>query len=1850
MAGGIPAWSPLHPSPGFLLKCGKEHEKLKLRIRSQLQSHMLSLFEDGLFSDVTIESSPGDSSEGLVLKAHKAVLLVRVPAFWKLLVEKFAVSRKGTNEFIVPVDKDSLRDFLRSVYSDDDIRKKEHDILRVLCTRDGPPSSDDGDEDFHDMTGETNTEEGTRGTAENSAPTGPDRDIDGVLSGSLGQMGAEDSLENFRACFVNDSDACCMDSHAPTTSNLEEPLDSLCDNSQVYDESQACNDVSENRDECSVSMSSSMVRSGTFDLQSQMPLEVAIEKWNGDETAALIGTRECEEQRANAEPKALDDRKTSAKVCAEQDGKSLAPMPAFFLHERSSAPMPVSYQCLPRTPKVAGQLGERVGSAGASGMNDSGFLSQNTSVTEAVAYDSLNDTREAPSQSATEQGESRANQGHHSSGALFPFYIDMNKARAEEKQSQQQREPSNQGSSLYMYIDANGDTSASQVQKKSPSSNSKADDSSKRPQSCYMYVDFNTVHHEESQPDERSFSRTMPRTLSLSMFIDINDDHNESVVCAQKAYSNYQGNPAKDGDNAVEGQRSFVEHRMWEHFEREEILVVSEEIPAAPQPTRPCPAVSSNVSSPRRAASDYMKAEPSEVCLLPMSPILRHKGKPEPVKPAPRTLPVKSSIRPQDVDAMTFRRPEPCGGEDSDSLEQESDKEADVPKKKLLPKEEEVVAAAMVKGSDSGPDPSTSLAKKTESDVPAIEAQTSAVQESPAIATKESISRPPFSPGDGDDDSETVYSEVSEVSCLSSIDNRMQESGCSPERLGACSKLGDDLLRMFIGQVETDVTIHVEGKDIGAHRFILASRSDYFSLIFRKEFAAEESETISMDGFTHGAVVFALHHLYGGAASPPREVHISELALLAEVLGVDSLRRVVLSHVRTYYCHFFHKPCSQCIAGVAECLQMAPCFSGLRELQTRAVQWAGRHYVRVWPHRAFATVPEPWQQQCYAATLQTLTAETAVDMALNCERLSVTLPRVRWAESALSLANRLLHDCVCLMSREFDQVLQSKGFLDLGKGQSWNITALEDTLLVAVEGLTPDAACLSCIVLARLLPEDDSQQSQWTQNFTDLLRKIQRQCERFLIHNANRVVHCQSWSSLSPRLQKKIRDAAVIVFEFEKPIAPPPRLSSLRRPRRKSAGGTGTTDTGGDASKDSASPSPARRPRSLARGVSSSSPKTSGSDSSELHRPTPLSTAAASRPIALTRSSTADSTGGQGVSSQSDGKHPAVSPVDSKAAFTGAMSESLESYRESSSDSGKEQALPVFLVAGPSALVVSRPVHIDEPQSSDHAFTDDNWAARQRLRNDAQASIPFRLDHHFFMAAATSATLSTSTALNSSCFHEYSIGHGRTGMNMWLTNPFVFMLQALPVFLVAGPSALVVSRPVHIDEPQSSDHVFTDDNWAARQRLRNDAQASIPFRLDHHFFMAAATSATLSTSTALNSSCFHEYSIGHGRTGMNMWLTNPFVFMLQVRSAPRIEKKMALGARNARARITRGARCSPNVPRDLGARPKAVATWAAPVAHSSPSNGGIAGERGSDVGSSSPTPLTVWANPQSRPPTQYFQSLRQVQSKVDSGRPLHRCSGQVVRVPPFTIKSDMPPATAAVDGGTAAAEVVRPSDQHHSLQRGSTLGIASNNNLVGNGGADGEEEDGCDNSSAATGEPSPDASPDFVAEIDAESNLVSHCLQEAELLERELSRKLRKQKRGPDPNVVPYTRPPALRGGTTASASGVASGNHPHRRRAASTSETRVKSSGGPLTTHSRAASLHGPLPPSGRSTSSASAARSTHMTRSPGTGGAAMVVRIPVVSAPAMHLHGRAVSGSESTPPQRVSGIAVSTKPSIRR
>lgn len=48
---------------------------------------------------------------------------------------------------------------------------------------------------------------------------------------------------------------------------------------------------------------------------------------------------------------------------------------------------------------------------------------------------------------------------------------------------------------------------------------------------------------------------------------------------------------------------------------------------------------------------------------------------------------------------------------------------------------------------------------------------------------------------------------------------------------GASTRLGRDLLRMFIEEIGTDVTIDVAGRRIKAHKCILSSRCQYFAAL-----------------------------------------------------------------------------------------------------------------------------------------------------------------------------------------------------------------------------------------------------------------------------------------------------------------------------------------------------------------------------------------------------------------------------------------------------------------------------------------------------------------------------------------------------------------------------------------------------------------------------------------------------------------------------------------------------------------------------------------------------------------------------------------------------------------------------------------------------------------------------------------------------------------------------------------------------------------------------------------------------------------------------------------------------------
>lgn len=64
----------------------------------------------------------------------------------------------------------------------------------------------------------------------------------------------------------------------------------------------------------------------------------------------------------------------------------------------------------------------------------------------------------------------------------------------------------------------------------------------------------------------------------------------------------------------------------------------------------------------------------------------------------------------------------------------------------------------------------------------------------------------------------------------------------------SCSKLGEDLLQMFIKEINSDITIRTDGAPIRAHKCILISRSPYFAAMFRGEWTDSRSSSISLKG------------------------------------------------------------------------------------------------------------------------------------------------------------------------------------------------------------------------------------------------------------------------------------------------------------------------------------------------------------------------------------------------------------------------------------------------------------------------------------------------------------------------------------------------------------------------------------------------------------------------------------------------------------------------------------------------------------------------------------------------------------------------------------------------------------------------------------------------------------------------------------------------------------------------------------------------------------------------------------------------------------------------------------------
>ncbi|XP_014216574.1 uncharacterized protein LOC106645267 [Copidosoma floridanum] len=407
----------------------------------------------------------------------------------------------------------------------------------------------------------------------------------------------------------------------------------------------------------------------------------------------------------------------------------------------------------------------------------------------------------------------------------------------------------------------------------------------------------------------------------------------------------------------------------------------------------------------------------------------------------------------------------------------------------------------------------------------------------------------------GDADAEAIISE----SDLSSLQSSMGRSGHGSTEETETStsfalaskpynRLGEDLLRMFLEEINPDITIDVGGRQIRAHKCILSSRCQYFAAILSGGWIENSGNIISLQGYSYNAVHFALRHIYSGESCIPDTISIVELATLADMLCLEGLKEVIGLTLKVKYCHLFHKPCNGCAVGVLECMPLAAAY-GLDEVYRKSLRWVTRHFVRIWPSKEFATLPRELMDKCYFQHIVHMSVDNVLQTIMDCDKLLTTLPNVRWAEPVFRLVSNLVDASMKYLTDNFASILGSDSFQSLDKEPTWNISRLEDHILAAAERLPPEQACktysrLDKIFICRQADDLQRIKPKWSPLFADLMDKIKSHVEKCLVRDAARAARTNSWLKMDLELRRRIQELACLVIL--------PNEASTKRPSRHS--------------------------------------------------------------------------------------------------------------------------------------------------------------------------------------------------------------------------------------------------------------------------------------------------------------------------------------------------------------------------------------------------------------------------------------------------------------------------------------------------------------------------------------------------------------------------------------------------------------------------------------------------------------------------------------------------------------------------
>ncbi|XP_078264337.1 BTB/POZ domain-containing protein 8 isoform X2 [Rhinoraja longicauda] len=357
------------------------------------------------------------------------------------------------------------------------------------------------------------------------------------------------------------------------------------------------------------------------------------------------------------------------------------------------------------------------------------------------------------------------------------------------------------------------------------------------------------------------------------------------------------------------------------------------------------------------------------------------------------------------------------------------------------------------------------------------------------------------------------------------------------------STLGDDLLSLYHGGCCSDITLHVENKVFQVHRAILCARSSYFAAMLSGNWVESSQKSITLTGVNHVEMGVMMNFIYGAILDLPRGTFPCSILFLADMYSLDGLKEVVLHVLKKDYCKFFHKPVIGMQQSIVECLQISHSV-GIDALYSSCMRWITKYFVKCWSGKEFSCLPVELQKACYVAVVHSLNAENIVLVLLESDRLLWSLPKVKWAEQAVSLTKDIQDECIKFIVPNFLSVIKNESLLLLVKAQRMTRRPylVERTFAAIEQNITVSEACLLFMAVDLLKSQVADEELGFAIEIQALFDKLWT----FLVQSFYAVRHTEGWKLMKPHDKERIEAAALDKGDNRK-LAKRPTLTSFQQ-------------------------------------------------------------------------------------------------------------------------------------------------------------------------------------------------------------------------------------------------------------------------------------------------------------------------------------------------------------------------------------------------------------------------------------------------------------------------------------------------------------------------------------------------------------------------------------------------------------------------------------------------------------------------------------------------------------------------------